>query len=209
MKKVKILSRNFTYGSKLYGQDGEYLMDDKLADQLEAQGKVSVLATGKKALEESEDKPLVSGVQKQEFLNLVRENAQEINNILKNEHTTKMANTGGEAGVVGHDAGLAKGGRKTKEGAATDAGEPVDTTNTEDSDSDESDSDDDEEDEVNGPKAKDAVETPIPDGFPAKAALAKAGFTTLESIPRDKNVLHKKGFTARQINSIGSKLAEE
>ena len=176
--------KNVNFGRKIYGSGAQYPVDQATAAGLVRNGKAKVVK-GKLVEETIFDTP--GRLTNQEFMTFVKRNAREILGILHAE----SENTNIELEVP----------------ASSESTEAPET-----SDESSESSDDTEEEDESEPVVDSEVNEPsndIPEDFPGREVLAKAGITTLDQIPRDREKLMEiDQMTGRVANQIGVKLGE-
>lgn len=191
-----IHGRNFEHRGKMYGRGGVYPVTEQIAHEL-VDSKRGKLVKGKLAKRET---PMAAASSNQEFLQMVRANASAIAGILKTEFDSVLSNS--------RDSNI-----EVPENYTNETGTPAiveETSEVEGTSDTETASETSEEDEASGNMAgADENEgTSLPGNFPGHKILTEAGFTTLESIPTEKEELVKLGLSERQVNSIGVRVAE-
>lgn len=188
--KVRITSRNFTLDQKIYGAGGEYTVNERQARYMVNNNK-AVIIEG----ELSKEDPFTVEASKQ-FLSMVRANIGTIFEMLEEEGRTRY-NTGEVTGGQENDQETSspenEGSQSTSEAAnGTISSETGSSAGTGDSSED------------------GGTTQEIPDDFPGRSVLAKAGITRLDQIPTSKDELMKiDQMTGRLANQIGIKLNPE
>lgn len=191
--KVQITARNFTYLDKIYGTNGVYDVSEKIGRWIVKNAK-GIVTEG--TLPDEED-PDLAGINDGHFLSMVRRNALKIAEIISEEIQAKKEVDLSEVKMTA-DLTVDKSSEHNtttdnSEGIVTDA----DTTSSDDSKL--SDANDTSSDGIN-----------LPEGFPGREILIKAGIKDVTEIPDSKQALMElEGMTKRLANQIGVKLSQE
>ncbi|MGB4824929.1 MAG: hypothetical protein WBP82_08510 [Leuconostoc mesenteroides] len=206
MKKILITEKRFERGGKMFGKNGEYVVNDTLAKQLEKEQKAKILEDlGKGPLDTNEPQSFEDQQENQKFLDLVKANAREIVDIIQevigeDDEDTDKKNKNNDSSSNNDDSI-----DTSPKSDNDDLGDPDDDKNkSRDNSDDDSDGGDNSDDD------SEVVESDIPDRFPAHDKLIAAGVVLLKDIPRDKEALMEKvpELNDRSANAIGIKLAE-
>jgi uncharacterized phage infection (PIP) family protein YhgE len=178
--KIKITSRNFIFGEVIYGKDSVHVVDEATARYIIKRGK-GELVEGELALVEDEFNQNPTAT----FMAMVKANAHEILQILESAAKNSPEVT---------DEQEASKTNETEKSETVQTGSPSETTENGSADT----------------TSKSSTEAPkVPDDFPGREILNKAGIEYLHQIPADKeSLMALEQMTGRVANQIGIKLAE-